>query len=376
MAHKLREISIAGYKSIRETSVELHDINILIGANGAGKSNFVSAFGLLHDIIAGRLGIHVARQGGANAMLHFGRKVSPQMTFKLSFEPNGYEAILAPAANDTLYFAREACWYHDPDVPGPHEKELGGGHSETQLETQSGITKHVLESIGSWRVFHFHDTSESAPVKQKHTLDDNQFLRPDAKNLAAYLYRIREMGKATTTGHDASAAHYYQASYRQIVGAVKLVAPFFDDFVLEPDRLKKDSIQLAWRERGSDEYFTANTLSDGTLRFICLATLLLQPHFHLPTTVLIDEPELGLHPFAIHQLAALIRAAALKTQLIVSTQSVTLMNQFQPEHVIVVDRNDGGSAFRRISPDEVAKWADDYAVGELWEKNILGGRPR
>jgi predicted ATPase len=112
------------------------------------------------------------------------------------------------------------------------------------------------------------------------------------------------------------------------------------------------------------------------LRFICLATLLLQPHFHLPTTVLIDEPELGLHPFAIHQLAALIRAAALKTQLIVSTQSVTLMNQFQPEHVIVVDRNDGGSAFRRISPDEVAKWADDYAVGELWEKNILGGRPR
>ena len=157
---------------------------------------------------------------------------------------------------------------------------------------------------------------------------------------------------------------------------MRLVAPFFDDFVLEPDRLKRDSIQLAWREKGSDEYFTANTLSDGTLRFICLATLLLQPHFHLPTTVLIDEPELGLHPFAIHQLAALIRAAALKTQIIVSTQSVTLMNQFQPEHVIVVDRKDRGSAFRRISPDEVAKWIDDYSLGELWEKNIIGGRPK
>jgi predicted ATPase len=297
------------------------------------------------------------------------------MTFKLNFEPNGYEAVLAPTANDTLYFAREACWFHGPGLPDPHEKELGGGHSETQLGAQSGIANDVLESIQSWRVFHFHDTSESAPVKQKHALDDNQFLRSDAKNLAAYLYRIREVGKATT-GLEAEVAHHYQASYRQIVGAVRLVAPFFDDFVLEPDRLKRDSIQLAWREKGSDEYFTANTLSDGTLRFICLATLLLQPHFHLPTTVLIDEPELGLHPFAIHQLAALIRAAALKTQIIVSTQSVTLMNQFQPEHVIVVDRKDRGSAFRRISPDEVAKWIDDYSLGELWEKNIIGGRPK
>lgn len=375
MAHKLRAISIAGYKSIRDASVELRDINILIGANGAGKSNFVSAFGLLHDIIAGRLGVHVARQGGANAMLHFGRKVSPQMTFRLSFDPNGYEALLAPAANDTLYFAREACWGRNPSPPPFSEKELGSGHTESQLGTQPGIASDVLESIQSWRVFHFHDTSESAPVKQKHALDDNQFLRSDAKNLAAYLYRIREAGKATP-GPEAATAPHYQASYRQIVAAVRLVAPFFDDFVLEPDRLKQDSIQLAWREKGSDEYFTASTLSDGNLRFICLATLLLQPHFHLPTTVLIDEPELGLHPFAIHQLAALIRTAAVKTQIIVSTQSVTLMNQFQPEHVIVVDRKDGGSDFRRISPDEVAKWADDYALGELWEKNVIGGRPR
>lgn len=375
MAPKLRKVSITGYKSIREAEIELQDINILIGANGAGKSNLVSAFGFLHDVIAGRLGEHVARRGGANALLHFGRKVSPQMTFKLDFELNEYEAELSPTAKDALFFGREACWLHKPEYAQPYVEELGRGHLESELPSQPGIASHVLESLRSWRVFHFHDTSESAPVKQKHALDDNRTLRADAKNLAAYLYRLREAG-AATTGSAAATAPNDLASYQQIVGAVRLVAPFFDDFVLEPDRLNPAMIQLAWREKGSDEYFTAHPLSDGTLRFICLATLLLQPPSHLPKAVLIDEPELGLHPFAVHQLAALIRAASLQTQVIVSTQSVTLVNQFGPEHLIVVDREDGGSVFRRVPPEEVEKWVDDYAVGELWEKNLLGGRPR
>jgi len=375
MAHKLREISIAGYKSIRDARVELRDINILIGANGAGKSNLISAFGLLHDLIEGQLSVHVVRRGGANALLHFGRKVTDRMTFKLDFEPNGYQVSLSPTANDTLYFAEEACLFRGTGYASPYVEALGAGHTETKLGTER-IAGHVRESIGSWRVFHFHDTSEAAPVKQKHALDDNVFLRSDAKNLAAFLYRLREAGKDTGDFLNDLTTHYYRASYQQIVAAVRLVAPFFADFVLEPDRLKGNTIQLAWREQGSDEYFTAHTLSDGTLRFICLATLLLQPNFHMPTTVLIDEPELGLHPAAIHQLAAMIRSASLHTQVIISTQSVTLMNQFHPEHVVVVERGAGGSVFRRISPDEIARWIDDYALGELWEKNIIGGRPQ
>jgi len=375
MAHKLRKISIVGYKSIRDAQVELRDINILIGANGAGKSNLVSAFGLLHDLIEGQLGVHVVRRGGANALLRFGRKVTDRMTFELDFEPNGYKVSLSPTTSDTLYFADETCWFHGSGYTSPYVDALGAGHTETKLGTER-IAGHVRDSIHSWRVFHFHDTSEAAPVKQKHALDDNIFLRSDAKNLAAFLYRLRETGKHTGDLLQDSMAHYYRASYQQIVAAVRLVAPFFADFVLEPDRLKGDTIQLAWHEQGSDEYFTAHTLSDGTLRFICLATLLLQPRFHLPTAVLIDEPELGLHPAAIHQLAAMIRSASLHTQVVISTQSVTLMNQFEPEHVIVVERDAGGSVFRRISPDEIARWTDDYALGELWEKNIIGGRPQ
>lgn len=349
MPHKLRAITIAGYKSIRHAQVELRDINILIGANGAGKSNLVGAFGLLHDIVQEHLAVHVARRGGANTLLHLGRKVTGQMSFKLDFHSIGYEVVLAPTVNDGVYFLREMCWFHQEPHP-TLQKELGAGHTESKLRAEPDIARDVIESIESWRVFHFHDTSESAPVKQRHDINDNMALRSDAANLAAFLYRLREAGMNPSSPGAAIAAPQYLASYRQIVGAIRAVAPFFDDFILQPDRLNQNTIQLAWRQKGSDEYFSAHALSDGTLRFICLATLLLQPSFHFPNAIVIDEPELGLHPFAIHQLAAMIQSAAMHTQVIISTQSVTLMNQFQPEHVVVVDRDSGGSTVSANQP--------------------------
>src|SRR6187431_1936725 len=151
MPHKLRAITIAGYKSIRHAQVELRDINILIGANGAGKSNLVNAFELLHDIVQERLAVHVARRGGANSMLYLGRKVTGQMSFKLDFHPNGYEAVLAPTVNDGVYFLREMCWFHGEPHPRPYEKELGAGHTESKLRSEAGIAQHVIESIESWR---------------------------------------------------------------------------------------------------------------------------------------------------------------------------------------------------------------------------------
>ncbi|HET7504982.1 MAG TPA: AAA family ATPase [Kofleriaceae bacterium] len=152
MVHRLRQLSIAGFKSIRDATVEFHNINVLIGANGAGKSNLVSCFGFLHDIIAGRLGAYVARHGGANALMHFGRKVSPQITFKPDFSPNGYEAVLAPTTNDALFFAREACWFHAPGSASPLQKELGAGHTESKLPSEEGIAGYVLDLMPrTWR---------------------------------------------------------------------------------------------------------------------------------------------------------------------------------------------------------------------------------
>ena len=360
----LDRIVIQGIKSIREMDLALGPLNVLIGANGAGKSNLIGTFGLLHSIVEGRLQTAVARGGGSSSLLHYGPKQTSELQLQLHFGKAGYRAKLGLAQGDTLFFEDERCWDQAPAYDRPFDVHLGSGHKETALPDEAlkypgKIASRVLSTLRSWRVYHFHDTSPAAPVKQKGKIDDNASLRSDASNLAAFLHRLRESK---------------EPAYRRIVAAIRQVAPFFDDFQLRADPLSEDRIQLEWREIGSDEYFNAHALSDGTLRFICLATLLLQPT--PPSLVLIDEPELGLHPFAITQLAAMLQSAATKTQVLVGTQSVTLMNQLDPGDIIVVDRTDGPSTFKRIGPEEIEAWAEEYSLGELWEKNVFGGRPQ
>ena len=370
MNSALDRIAIRGFKSIRALEgLALGSLNVLIGANGSGKSNFISAFALLNQIVSQNLQLYVGQAGGADALLYFGARTTGSIELDLTFRQgrNGYQCKLMPAADDTLVFGLETCWYHDIGRDkDPVYIPLEAGHRETRLYAKSSrqqpwlsIADYVLDAIKSWKVYHFHDTSGSARVKKTGEINDNAFLRPDASNLAAFLYLLRE----TSPDH-----------YRRIVETVRLAAPFFRDFNLRPDPLNPSKIRLEWYERGSDEYFGAQALSDGTLRLICLATLLLQPQ--LPATILIDEPELGLHPYAITLLAAMLRSAAVQTQVIVSTQSVTLVNQFGPEDIIVVDRKEGQSTFERLETKALGAWLQEYGVGDLWEKNLLGGRPR
>lgn len=360
----LDKIRVAGFKSIRDQEIRLRSLNVLIGANGAGKSNFIAVFRLLNDILSENLQLSVAKTGGADRLLYFGRKQTEEILLDLQFGKNGYRCQLVPTAEDSLIFQDERVYFRGPGYSEPYEDSLGTGHKETALwrkikgTSRVTIADHVVRAIKSWKIYHFHDTSDSARIKQTGDLDDNERLRPDAGNLAAFLYRLQETREGV---------------YRNIVDTIRLVAPFFGGFNLRPDPLNPRKIRLEWQERGSDGYFDAHALSDGTLRFISLATLLLQPK--PPTTVLIDEPELGLHPYAITVLAELFRSAAERTQLLVSTQSVTLVNQLEPEDVIVVDREGRESLFRRLGEEEIAAWLDDYALGELWEKNVLGGRP-
>jgi len=363
--HRLDRIQVAGFKSIRDQTIELRALNVLIGANGAGKSNFIQVFRLLHEIVNENLQLFAAQSGGADRLIHFGRKSTDEMQFHLWFSKNAYRCRLLPAAGDSLVFGEERIHYRYPTTGYDFDVSLGQGHKETLLKQEANIYGHgsiaayVIAALQDWKVYHFHDTSAAARVKQTVDLADNAALRADAGNLAAFLYRLQETEASI---------------FRNITETVRLVAPYFGNFDLRPDRLNPEKIRLEWKEKGADEYFDANALSDGTLRFLCLATLLLQPE--PPTTVLIDEPELGLHPYAIVVLADLLRAAAERTQVIVSTQSVTLVNQLSPEDVIVVDREEGASIFRRPSSTDLESWLDGYSLGELWEKNVLGGRPR
>jgi predicted ATPase len=361
---RLERIEIEGYRSIRELRLDLGALNILIGANGSGKSNLVGALGLLGDLVDRQLQLHVGRRGGANALLHSARRGPSDCASAHGLARSSTRRCSSPTVGDTFFFASERALLRTEGLPADSmTEEFGVGHKESAAaelgEAElTNLTKEVFHAMRGWKVFQFHDTSASAAIKQKHAIDDNRTLRPDGANLAALLYGLRQRAPN---------------KYRAIVETIRAIAPFFDDFLLEPDAADARVIQLEWRHRSDPSYFNAHSLSDGTLRFMCLTALLLQPA--KPSLIVIDEPELGLHPAAIVQLAAMLRIVAVDSQVIVATQSVTLLDQFASEHVIVVDRSNEESTFRRLSEDQVRGWIEDYSLGDLWLKNVLGGRP-
>jgi predicted ATPase len=356
--NQLSQFVLRGYKSIADCDIPLGKLNVLIGANGAGKSNFIGFFRLISRILDKQLQASVGDAGGPDALLYFGRKKTEELHAEMYFGNNGYKFKLRPTQDNRMMFAYEALWWN---VRG--DWHSGSGHFETRFmeKAEHGATwDYVVPAMRRWRLYHFHDTSRSALVKQVHGLNDNEYLRDDARNLAAFLYRLK---------------NHHETHYKRIVKAIQLVAPFFGDFHLRPTVDNKEKIQLEWTEAGQDVPFTASALSDGTLRFICLATVLLQPEEFMPATILIDEPELGLHPFAIAVLGGLMKSAAGQHQLIVSTQSVELVNEFDVDDLIVVDKQAGASTFKRLNGEELAEWIAEYSLGELWKKNLLGGRP-
>lgn len=363
---KLSQLTVKGYKSIRDLeNFKLTNLNILIGANGAGKSNFISIFKLLEKIYQKGLQEYVIDHSGPDAILHYGRKVSDKIRMSFYFDQNGYELTLKPTPanelkiiNETLHFTGAYASYDgSPRFPSQHVIQVVGSEAKLK-ESIDSYAGYIKPAIESWRIYHFHDTSDTALVKQIHPTSDNFRLKQDAANLAAFLNRLELK---------------FPQNYALIIKTVRLVAPFFDDFFF---RDYEESIQLEWREVGNpDTLFKAHVLSDGTLRFICLATLLLQPKSLMADTILIDEPELGLHPYALTILADLIKIASEKTQLIISTQSVELINYFSANDIIVVDRENNASTFKRLDETQLKDWLEDYSLGELWQRNIIGGRP-
>ncbi len=369
------KISIQGYKSIRDLkSFDLGYINVLIGPNGAGKSNFVSLFRLLRDLIDEKLQLALATEGGADSFLYLGPKVTKELRVKLLFGQNGYEFSLLPTVDNRLVFSGEFSIYTGPYVRGTESRTpFGSGHFEARLKahkddsgvrSNKGPSSYVYDALSSWVVYHFHDTSLVSGVRRQGPINDNISLRWNAENLAAYLYRLQST---------------HMSSYEKIRDVVRLAAPFFDDFQLRPVPSNPENIQLEWRQRGSDYPLLAGQLSDGTLRFICLATALLQPY--PPSTMLFDEPELGLHPYALSLLGGMIQKSIAPwgpryNQIIISTQSALLLNEFSPDDIIVVQRAEDQSTFQRLDSEQLSGWLADYTLGELWQKNLLGGRPQ
>lgn len=359
--HRLNRITVSGFKSIRKLDdLPIHDLNILIGANGTGKSNFIGLFKFIRHLVEERLQFYVKQRGGAEKLLYYGSKTTPALSVELNFDPNHYKFKLAAAANDSLIFEYERCAF---DTTHRYVENINKTLRESDLarynrEHTYGVGRYVYEVLKSWRVYHFHDTSDSALVKKMGKRNDVDYLREDASNLAAFLMQLQKSDPR---------------HYRRIVKIVQQVIPFFRDFYLRPVPDSPDYILLEWTDQYSDTIFSADDLSDGSLRFICLATLLLQPE--LPKLILLDEPELGLHPSAMAILAGLLRSASQRAQIIIATQSDRLVNEFQPEDIIVVEREKQASVFKRLDADALAGWLEEYRLGELWNQNVFGGRP-
>ena len=363
---ELDTITVKGFKSIAAIEqLPLGAINVVIGPNGSGKSNFIGVFAFLHAIREGHLQEYVIRAGGADRVLHFGSKVTETLHIHISFKAgrNQYEIELQPTAADELVPAAETVYFWDKaHYPKPYNEGLSRVGKEAGISTaqSSRIAFYVRQHLNRWRVYHFHDTSASSAMKKTADVNDNRYLRPDGSNLAAFLYYLREK---------------HETSYSLIRRTVQRMVPFFDDFQLEPQQLNPDKIRLEWRHKGSEAYFDGASLSDGTLRFIALATLFLQPEEYRPSVILVDEPELGLHPFAINLLGAMVKTAAHTSQVILSTQSPLLLDEFAPEDVLVAEREGHATTFRRLDAAKLQSWLAEYSLGELWEKNELGGRP-
>ncbi len=364
-ANALDQLTIRGFKSIRDISnLQLANLNIIVGANGAGKSNFISFFAMLRSLIDDNLLDYVMKNGGAGDFLYNGRKVTSEIYFELMFGKRGYSVTLTPTAHDYCYLSREARYYESGTTGWWILPPRPDGRSEMVAEVKEhkrdiDNSKPVFDAISSWTAYHVHDTSINAGIRNAEIVQDNARLRRDASNIAPFLLKLKKN---------------YSAEYKDIVETVRLIAPFFDDFLLEPEfSANKEKVNLSWRQKGSDYPMQPYHLSDGTLRFIALTTALMQPH--PPSTLIIDEPELGLHPAAIDLLAELIQSASMRTQVIIVTQSPALLDKFSIEDILIAKRKDGATIFERLDEEEFSEWLNDYSIGELWRKNVISGGP-
>lgn len=352
---KIQRMTIRGFKSIREMyDLELKNINILIGANGAGKSNFISIFNLLLKISRGELQYYTQKKGGARRLMYMGGREFDHIWFEIYIENSYWLMKLLKSGDDNFVIFRESGL-----VSEKKSRTAFGVPADYMGQEVSVHFKEFYKKILKMKVYHFHDTTENSPIRSTSDTVEMDTLLSDGANLAAFLYYLQER---------------YPNNLEYIEAAVRGIAPFFQSFLLKPDPLNERYIRLRWRHIGAEEAFDVSDLSDGTLRFIALAALLLQPN--PPPTIIIDEPELGLHPAAIAQLAAMIHQVSPDVQIIAATQSPTFASYFGWQDFIVVERKDEASTFRRLTEEEVKPWLDDFSMGAIWEMNLIGGQPK
>ncbi|QZT36928.1 AAA family ATPase [Halosquirtibacter xylanolyticus] len=355
-------VEIEGFKSINKLGLELKPINVFIGSNGAGKSNFVSFFKMIHAIFNQQLQRYVMEEKSDN-ILHFGRKYSKHLFGKIIFDEssdhnNAYWFRMGQTNQGGLFIEEEGSGYNVDREDNDTNYFIKTNRLETSITNSSFVRdRYLRKDLSEIQIYHFHDTSATSMLRRECDVNDNRHLKTDGRNLPAFLYYLQQV---------------HPKLFLRIEKTIQSIAPYINNLILEPRRLNPNEIELRWVEKGDpDSNFSAYQFSDGTLRFIALTTVLMQPE--PPNVIVIDEPELGLHPQAIQKLAGLIKMTSNRTQLILSTQSVNLVDCFDVDDVVTVDRNEveNQSVFHRLDQLQLSEWLEEHTLGELWERNII-----
>ncbi len=372
---RLESVRIRGFRSLAD--VELSNLgaaSVLIGSNGSGKSNFMRFFELLSWMLRSRaLGEFVQRHGGADDQLFGGNGVTPRMEAEVALRTeagrNDYRFTLTHAHPDRFIFteeafrfsqqsrAREARWQH----LGSGHREAGivdAAHASSSPDIDPTTARVIVHLLRNCAVYQFHDTSDKSSFKKRWEVEDNDRLRTHGGNLAAVLHRLEEEDVRR---------------FELVCRHIARVLPVFDRFQIDESYGR---VMLRWKAKGREKTFGAHLTSDGSLRFFALVTLLNLPREMLPNVLFLDEPELGLHPVAIALIGNMIKALAREVQIIVATQSPLLVDVFDLDEIVVLDLQDGRTTFRRLDTGAYRHWLDEsFTPGELWQKNLLGGRP-
>ena len=368
-------VRIRGFRSLADVEFSPGaGASVLIGANGSGKSNFVKFFDMLSWMLRSRrLAEFVGREGGADDQLYCGNEITPRVEAEIAIRTdtgrNDYRFTLAYAHPDQLLFTEEGFRYSRDDHEGePDWYRLGSGHREARVvEVAHGgllppyvnaqTARTVTYLLRNCTAYQFHNTGATSPLKKSCDAEEHTYLRSDGRNLAAILHRLEreQLGR-----------------YERVCRHIGRVLPGFDRFQVEEQYGK---VALRWGSTYSDKTYGAHLTSDGSLRFFALATLLNLPPEMLPSVLLLDEPELGLHPKAIALIGDMIGVLAEDRQVIVATQSPLLVDQFELNQIFVLELDDGRTELHRPDAEGLEKWLNEFSVGELWQKNLLGGRP-
>lgn len=363
---RLNSIRVAGFRSLRDVNLELTPVTVLIGPNGAGKTNLLWALEMVRLLAFDALQVFVSERGGATFLMHYGPKQTPLIELGLSFSTekgeNLYEARLGYGADESLIFLGERAGFRKDSSQPWRLTDLGAGHRETRLkESQDPTAKSVRWLLRQINFYHFHDTSRRSPLRTRSYSDHGgDYLRSDGSNLPVFLLGLRESSEPAA-----------MAAWRRITGSLGLIAPFITELLPSEDRR---GIKLEWVDERKATFGPAH-LSDGTLRALALLSALAQPEEGMPLVSCIDEVELGLHPAALELLCGLISSVATRRQVIVSTQSPVVLDHFEPKHVVVAERQDAATVLKRLDEAQLASWLEDYTLSQLYDKNVLGGRP-